>query len=216
MTTARDASALARLIPGLEKAPVVGILRGCPRNHARAVVAAAVSKGLAVVEVTLDSPEALAQIADLAGDGSATVGAGSVTTPTGVEQAVEAGAGFVVTPVTLPEVVEACRRLEVPCLLGAATPTEVLTAWRLGAAAVKVFPAAQLGGPGYLTALASPLGEPPLVPTGGVTAADAGGYLQAGAVAVGAGSDLFPSAALATGDTDAVAARAREWIEATT
>jgi 2-dehydro-3-deoxyphosphogluconate aldolase/(4S)-4-hydroxy-2-oxoglutarate aldolase len=72
---------------------------------------------------------------------------------------------------------------------GAFTPTEVAVAWNAGAAAVKVFPAS-VGGPGLLKAIRGPFGDLPLVPTGGITASNAGAFLAAGAVAVGVGGWL--------------------------
>jgi 2-dehydro-3-deoxyphosphogluconate aldolase/(4S)-4-hydroxy-2-oxoglutarate aldolase len=102
----------------------------------------------------------------------------------------------------------------VPVFPGAATPTEIHRARTLGATAVKVFPAAQLGGPDYIRAIGSPLGWPAMVPTGGVEARDVRAYLDAGAVAVGAGGALFPSAALTSGDVAEIARRAAIWVEA--
>lgn len=215
MVPTPDRLRLDAAIPGLDAVPVIGILRGCPRSHAVAMVTAAVSAGLRVVEVTLDSEDALHQIADLIGAvEGVTVGVGTVVRPEQVDAAVDAGARFVVAPVTDPAVIARCVALGAPAVPGAATPTEIALAVRSGAAAVKVFPAAALGGPGYLTAVARPLGHPPLIPTGGVTWEDAPAYLRAGAVAVGAGSALFPQEALRRADADAVADAARRWIEA--
>jgi 2-dehydro-3-deoxyphosphogluconate aldolase/(4S)-4-hydroxy-2-oxoglutarate aldolase len=96
---------------------------------------------------------------------------------------------------------------------GAATPTEIERAIRLGATAVKVFPIEQLGGPAYVRAILSPLGSPPLIPTGGVGVEDIPRYLEAGAVAVGLGGALFPRSALDSGDTATVARLAAGVIE---
>ena len=83
---------------------------------------------------------------------------------------------------------------------GAASPTEISTAVTMGATMVKVFPAAQLGGPGYLRAIHGVLGQPALVPTGGITADDAAAYLAAGATALGVGSAAFRRELLESGD----------------
>lgn len=99
-------------------------------------------------------------------------------------------------------------------LPGAATPTEIDLALRSGATAVKVFPAEQLGGPGYIKAILSPLGNPSLVPTGGVTTANAAEYLRAGAVALGAGTALFSAERIAEEGTGSVARRTSQWLEA--
>ena len=99
-----------------------------------------------------------------------------------------------------------------PVLPGALTASEVLQAWRTGAAAVKVFPAS-LGGPGYIAALRAPLPHIPLVPTGGVTIETAAGYLEAGAVAVGMGAPLIGDAA-AGGSLDGLRERAAALVAA--
>ena len=122
-----------------------------------------------------------------------------------VRAAVEAGAQACVSPALAPEVIEACREAGVPAIPGAMTPTEIETAWRLGAEMVKVFPAS-VGGPDYVRAIRAPLPDIPLVPTGGVGIGDAAQYLAAGAVAVGIGSPLLGDAC-AGGDLDALRER---------
>jgi 2-dehydro-3-deoxyphosphogluconate aldolase/(4S)-4-hydroxy-2-oxoglutarate aldolase len=202
-------------IPGLDGVPIVGIVRGCPLDHLLEVVGAAVAEGVRVVEVTLDSPNALGQIRTVSrAFPDLTVGAGTVTRAPQVRDVVDAGARFVVSPITRNEVIDVCGGLDVPCIPGAATPTEIIKAWESGAAAVKVFPALALGGPGYLKAILGPLGEPPLIPTGGVRAETAKDYLAAGAAALGAGTDLFSPKAMAAGDVEEIRARARRWVEA--
>lgn len=167
------------------------------------MVEAALGAGLPVLEITLDSHDAMRQISLLRESFPAmTLGAGTVIEGNQSLEAIAAGADFVVTPTLVPEVVEGCVARGVPCIAGAATPTEVLAAHRLGATAVKVFPVAQLGGPAYLKALRAPLGGIPLVPTGGIGTEDVTGYLQAGALAVGVGSSIFSRDALERGDPE--------------
>ena len=213
-TYASDRLSLGSAIPGLDVVPVIGILRGCPPGRAPSVAAAAADQGLRVVEVTLDSSEPLGQVKAIDRLNRLTVGVGSVLEKEQVHHAVTAGARFVVCPTVDIEVIGACTDLGVPCIPGAATPTEIITAMRAGATAVKVFPAAQLGGPGYISAISAPLRHPPLVPTGGISADQAAEYLAAGASAIGAGITLFPPAALDTSNLDVVTDLARRWVEA--
>jgi 2-dehydro-3-deoxyphosphogluconate aldolase / (4S)-4-hydroxy-2-oxoglutarate aldolase len=202
------------LLPGLSAVPVVGILRGCPVHLAPPVATAAREAGLKVIEVTLDSPAALDQVAAVLELGlDMLIGVGTVTRPQQVIEAVAAGAQFVVSPVVRDVVVRECIAMGLPCVPGAATPTEIARAIELGAAAVKVFPAASLGGPGFLAAVAGPLGNPPLIPTGGVELDNAIRYFAAGAVAVGVGSAMFSADALGRGDADRVRADVRRWVE---
>ena len=148
--------------------------------------------GITCVEVTLTTPRALSVIEELRstlGD-SAEIGAGTVMTVADLEDACAAGATYTLSPCVDREVLDRAQELGTPHIPGAATPTEVATAWKAGAAAVKVFPASQLGGPPFLRALRDPFPEIILIPTGGVDEAQVADYLRAGAAAVGIGNPL--------------------------
>jgi len=166
---------------------IVAVLRRVP--DVDAVVDALVAGGIEIVEVTLDSADALDAIARLRGRGDVSVLAGTVRTEDEAVEAVEAGAEACVGPAFVPGVVERCRELGVPAIPGALTPSEVEAAWRAGAAMVKLFPAS-LGGPDYVREVLAPLRDVPLIVSGGVTARNAKEFLAAGAVAVGVGSSL--------------------------
>jgi 2-dehydro-3-deoxyphosphogluconate aldolase/(4S)-4-hydroxy-2-oxoglutarate aldolase len=199
---------------GLDHRPVIAILRGCPFQYVEEMAGAAVGAGLRVIEVTLDSERPLDQIAAIgAAYPDVEVGAGSVRRGEEVAAAVAAGARFIVSPIVDRGTIEAAAELGVASFPGAATPTEIEAALRHGATAVKVFPVEQLGGPGYIRAVLSPLGNPPLIPTGGVGVESISRYLGAGAIAVGLGGALFPAAALETADAATVGRLAKEVIE---
>ena len=141
------------------------------------------------------------------------IGVGTVWDPGAVTEARQAGASFVVTPVLLPEVAEACRKEDMLCVLGALTPTEIYQARLSGAALVKVFPIAPVGGPSYIEALNGPLAGVPFWVSGGVRIEEIGAYLQLGVKVVGLTGSLFPAEALATKNLDVVrenAARAAQ------
>ena len=166
---------------------LVPILRRVPDVDAR--VAALVAAGVGVVEITLDDPDALAAIERARGRGDVTVIAGTVRRADQVDAAVNAGAEAVVGPGFVPAVVERAGDLGVPVIPGALTPTEVEIAWAEGAAMVKLFPGS-VGGPAYVRELLAPLADVPLLVTGGIDASNARAFLDAGALAVGAGSAL--------------------------
>ncbi len=144
-----------------------------------AAVARLAAAGISLIEITLDSDGAFEAIRRTPG-----ALAGTVRTPEQVEAAVAAGAVAVVSPTFVPAVLERARDLGVPAIPGALTPTEVETAWRAGAAMVKLFPAS-LGGPRYVRDLLAPLADVPLIVTGGVDASNVRAFLDAGAMAVG-------------------------------
>ena len=194
--------------------PIVGILRFFPRDQVEHLVPAVVEGGLVNLEVTLKSPGAADLIRltrDLLGP-RGNVGAGTVTSMQGLDLALEAGASFIVTPVVLPEVIRACVERGVPVMPGAMTPTEIFTAWNLGASLVKVFPADQLG-PGHLRAVKAPFPEIRLMPTGGVTVETLPAFRDAGADAFGVGSPLFDPRQVAAGNWDWFRQRASRFCE---
>jgi 2-dehydro-3-deoxyphosphogluconate aldolase/(4S)-4-hydroxy-2-oxoglutarate aldolase len=185
------------------------------QENARRAAEALLRGGVDVVEVTLNTAGATTMIRELVAHFGERllVGAGTVLSPSAVHQALDAGARFVVAPNTDPRVIAVCNRQDVPVVPGAFTPTEVVAAWETGADLVKVFPVSSVG-PRYIRDLCGPLPDIPLVPTGGVTAENAADFVRAGAVAVGAGSDLVDRAVVDRGDFHELERRARAFIAA--
>ncbi|TKX62119.1 bifunctional 4-hydroxy-2-oxoglutarate aldolase/2-dehydro-3-deoxy-phosphogluconate aldolase [Halorubrum sp. ASP1] len=193
---------------------VIAILRGVERDDAVRVADAVVDAGVTALEVTADTPDATASIAAIADRvDDAVVGAGTVLDAETARAAQLAGAEFLVTPTVNRGAIRTANRYGTPIAVGAYTPTEALDAFEAGADLVKVFPAAT-GGPDHVAAIGGPLGQIPLVPTGGVGADDAGEYIDAGAAAVGVGSSIADGEAIAAGDFDAVRSNARAVVEA--
>jgi len=179
-------------------------------------VEALAEAGLTVAEITMTVPGAIEAIASVAKHfgNKVLVGAGTVTDADTARRAADAGAEFIVTPCLVPEVIDAGRRAEVAVLPGALTPTEVLEAFRLGGDMVKVFPAQNMGGASYLRALRGPFPEIPLVPTGGVTLDNVREMFDAGAAAVGVGSEMISKDALARRDYAAIGVLATRFLAA--
>ncbi|MDF6061053.1 MULTISPECIES: bifunctional 4-hydroxy-2-oxoglutarate aldolase/2-dehydro-3-deoxy-phosphogluconate aldolase [Streptomyces] len=195
----------------LRRTRLAAIVRGQDPDAALRTVLTLAEEGVALVEVSLNTTDALGVIRRAAAEvGPGTlIGAGTVLTEEDVARAHEAGAGWMVTP-ALTESVTASVRAGLPVLAGALTPTEAVAARRAGADAVKLFPAS-LGGPAYLKALRDPFPDMPIVPVGGVDLAGAERYLAHGAVAVGVGSPLVGDAAHG-GDLAALRQRARGFV----
>ena len=155
-------------------------------------IRAVVEGGFKAVEVTFTVPGApgvIRRVKHELGD-SVLLGAGTVLTAEEAEDAVDAGALYLIAPNTDEKVIGAAKRLGVPIIPGAFTPTEVVRAWDMGADAVKIFPAS-LGGPAYLRSLRAPLPHIPMIPTGGVEERTVAEFFRAGAFAVGVGGALF-------------------------
>lgn len=141
-----------------------------------------------VVEVTMDGEGAAREIERLRRSG-VTVGAGTVLARADAEAAVAAGAEFLVAPHLDEQVVEWAAARGVPFIPGAMTPTEAVRGWAAGAAAIKIFPASVVG-PRFVREMRGPLGQIPLIVTGGISAENAGEFVTAGALAVAVGSWL--------------------------
>ncbi len=199
----------------IEAGRVIAILRGDFSGREHEMVAAMIDGGLTAVEITLNSPDALVKIAKLAAlfGARCAVGAGTVLTPQEVTQVAEAGGTFIVSPNCDARVIAATNRCRLASFPGAFTPTEIVAAIDAGADAVKVFPATTLG-PGYIKAVRAPLAQARLVPTGGVTPEMARAYRQAGAWAVGVGSELLGKEILADASFAALRARTAAFIQA--
>ena len=192
---------------------VIAIGRNVAAADAPRIGEALVAGGVHVMELTLNEPEAdalaaIAALARVADDLDALVGAGTVLSIEAAARAVEAGARFIVSPHTDAAQIAWCAAQGVPCLPGALSPTEIHAAWSAGASAVKLFPAAAVG-TGYLKQISGPFPYIPLVPTGGVSAEEAGDWIAAGGVAVGMGSWL-----IGDGEPAGVSERARRVISA--
>jgi 2-dehydro-3-deoxyphosphogluconate aldolase/(4S)-4-hydroxy-2-oxoglutarate aldolase len=169
-------------------AKVLAIVRYRVACDLAAVLAALREGGIAQLEVTFDTPGALDVVGRERAAGRA-VGVGTVIGADDVRAAVTAGAAFVVGPAVMPPMLAAAVEAGIDAVPGAFTPTEILRARDLGAAAVKLFPA-PVGGPAYVRALRGPIPDIPFVPTGGVVVDDVRAYLDAGATCVGLGADL--------------------------
>jgi len=209
-------SARADVVRRIKDGAVIAVVRAASATEAVQVAQAARAGGVHVVEVTLAVPDALAAIRQLAQSlgADALVGAGSVLDAAAARACIEAGARFVVSPILEPGIVAACREHDVVAMPGALTPTEIAAAAAAGADLVKVFPVSAVGGASYIRALKAPMPHVELVPTGGVTLSDAAAYLQAGAVAIGAGSDLAGPEVLRKSGAAGVTAAARAYVEA--
>jgi 2-dehydro-3-deoxyphosphogluconate aldolase / (4S)-4-hydroxy-2-oxoglutarate aldolase len=197
----------------IDSARLLAIVRFREPCDLDAVLDALDSSGVRLLEVTADTPGALDAVRRSVESGR-TVGVGTVTSAEQVRRCADAGARFVVSPGLLDEVVATAIELGIDPIPGALTPTEILRALRLGAPAVKVFPAS-LGGPAYLRALRGPFPDVPFVPTGGIRIEHVISYLEAGAACVGLGSEIVGrTSPTSAADFDRIAERAAEAVAA--
>lgn len=144
----------------------------------------------------------------------ALLGIGSIVDASTASRYIQAGADFVVSPLLNREVLEACAGKGILHIPGCSTLTEIHQAERWGAELVKVFPAAQLGGPAYIKAIKGPCPWLSIVVTGGVkaTAEDLKAYHDAGVEGFGLGSDLISGKLVSSGDYAGLSEKVRELV----
>jgi 2-dehydro-3-deoxyphosphogluconate aldolase / (4S)-4-hydroxy-2-oxoglutarate aldolase len=191
---------------------VFAVIRAPSADGAIAAVDALVRGGVTGIEITYSTPEVvrvLQAVRERHG-GAVLLGAGTLRTPEQARESVAAGAEFLVAPGLDDQLVAAMLATAATTMAGALTPTEVMRAEALGVHIVKVFPAA-LGGPAYVKALRGPFPDTPFMPTGGVSAANLQEWLDAGVIAVGAGSELCSAGDIAGGRWDVIEGKAREF-----
>ncbi len=210
-----------QILRELRRDKVVAIVRGQSKEALLPLAEALLAGGIRFMEITFrqqapetwrDTAEGIAALVKAFPD-RLRVGAGTVLTLQQLELAWAAGAGYIISPNADRRIIQATRALGLVSLPGAMTPTEIASAWEWGADIVKVFPAGRLG-PGYLRDLQGPLGHIPLMAVGGVNEANAGEYLQAGAVGIGVGGNLVNSDWIARGDFPRIQALAAEYARA--
>ena len=203
-------------LPSPPRIPRAHPANPCPPLAAEAApkaMAAAIDGGFKIAEFTLTTPGCLDAVADFRGkyDGDVMVGCGTIMCTEDAEAACDAGAEFIITPVLLPEVVTWCAQRNIVCVPGCQTPTELYTAYTLGAPLQKVFPGVA-GAVTWVKAVSAALPMLRLNPTSGVDLDNAGEYLSNGAASVGLVAPLFPPDAIANEDWDAIHANATKVV----
>ena len=179
-------------IDRLKSIGVVAVIRGRSADHAVETAQALVRGGMVGIEMTFTTPDcldAVRRLREACGD-AVCIGVGSVRTVEQIEASAAAGVEFAVSPHFEPELMIAALEANLPYLPGGITPTEIVQCWDSGAAAVKIFPA-NLVNPAYVSAIAAPLPDIPVMPTGGIAPDNFMPWLEAGAVAVGMGGALL-------------------------
>jgi len=195
---------------------LVPIVRAPSPEDALLAAEAIVAGNIGIAEITMTVPNAIRvmeKVADKYGD-AVLLGAGTILDTETCRAALLAGAQFIVTPCLNPAVIEMARRYSKPCMPGALTPTEVVTAWQAGADLVKIFPCGPVGGAKYIRALKGPFPQIEFIPTGGVNLETTPEFIKAGAAAVAVGSELVDLKALREGKLDVITSTARAYVEA--
>ena len=168
---------------------IVAILRGFKKDDVINIASALHEGGVNIIEVTLNSDDALPLIKKLSStfENKMLVGAGTVLTVKDARNAIDAGAKFLISPTLDLDIIKTSKDSSAISIPGAYTPTEIFTAYKNGADIVKVFPSKT---PDYIKQVLAPLNQILLMPTGGININNIAAYKQAGASAYGIGSSL--------------------------
>lgn len=199
----------------IQQLGLLAVIRGPSPELTLKMVEALFAGGVRGIEITYSTPNAPQVVKDLAaqyGD-DILLGMGTLTEVEHAAQAAEAGASFLVSPHCESALAQAMTATGLPVMLGALTPTEVIRAYRLGSDVVKIFPGS-LVGPDYIKALKGPFPYIPMMPTGGVSVENVAAWFKAGVFAVGAGSNLCPTAWAKEGRFAEITATARAFVAA--
>ncbi|AAV47830.1 2-dehydro-3-deoxyphosphogluconate aldolase/4-hydroxy-2-oxoglutarate aldolase [Haloarcula marismortui ATCC 43049] len=195
---------------------VTAVLRGIPEEKMVDVATAVHEGGVTALELTADAKrcsDMIAAVDKALDDTDAIIGAGTVMDAAAARNVIEAGAEFVLAPNLNEDVIDVCNREGVLAIPGVMTPTEAADAMEAGADILKMFPAKTVG-PAHIGALQGPLGDVPIMPTGGVSTDNVDEFFDAGAVAVGAGSALVNYEAIENDDMDGVREQAAAFVDA--
>lgn len=198
-----------RIIGRIKEGGLVAVVRAENAEKAISITEACIEGGVAAIELTFTVPFAHQVIETLAkryDKGEIIIGAGTVLDGETARIAMLSGARFIVSPCFKEDIVRLCNRYRTPVMPGVMTVTEAVAAMEAGADVLKVFPG-ELLGPSFIKALRGPLPYAQIMPTGGVSEANAADWIKAGAVALGVGG------ALTKGTPEEIKARAERFIK---
>ncbi|BAY13290.1 bifunctional 4-hydroxy-2-oxoglutarate aldolase/2-dehydro-3-deoxy-phosphogluconate aldolase [Calothrix sp. NIES-2098] len=198
----------------LQQHRAIAVIRAPEMELAKQMALTVAAGGMQLIEITWNSDRAAELISQLRSElPNCTIGTGTLFNVQELKEAIACGAQFLFTPHVDLAMIQAAITQDVPIIPGALSPTEIVTAWNQGASCVKVFPVEAVGGANYIKSLQGPLGKIPLIPTGGVNLDNAKDFLEAGAIAVGLSSQLFPKHLVTKGNWQAIAEQVKKLIQ---
>jgi 2-dehydro-3-deoxyphosphogluconate aldolase/(4S)-4-hydroxy-2-oxoglutarate aldolase len=181
------------LIQEMGRTRLVAVVRSKSAEEALATAKAVAEGGVQFIEITFSVPSALDVIEILVAEGRLHVGAGTVLSNEEAEEAIGTGAQFIVSPTLELNLIPICHEANVPCIPGAATPTEILAAARAKADLVKIFPADTIGGPDFVHQMSGPFPNIRFMVSGGVSLTNIKEYVRTGVTGICLGSAYLTS-----------------------
>ncbi|WP_407271341.1 bifunctional 4-hydroxy-2-oxoglutarate aldolase/2-dehydro-3-deoxy-phosphogluconate aldolase [Radiobacillus sp. PE A8.2] len=204
------------MLKTIKQHSIISIIRTDYSNELVEVADHLYEAGIRVVEVTMNTPGALRGIEQIKEKyEDMEIGAGTVLDAETARLAILSGASFLLAPTLSKKTIEMGNRYHVPVIPGVFTPTEVLTAYELGAQVVKVFPVGSLG-PNYIKDLKGPLSHVDMIPVGGVSKENAQEFLKAGSFALGVGSTIVSNQLVKEKNFAEIGKRAKQFVDVVT
>ena len=199
------------------KHKIVAIIRGANPTDVLRIAKALHNGGVKVLEVAMNSDNALEvikQLSEIMKD-KMLIGAGTVLDEGMTNSAISSGAKFIISPNMNPDVIKLTKKLGAVSIPGAYTPTEIVNAYNIGGDVIKVFPASS--NINYIKEVRAPLPHIPLMPTGGITLENISEFYKAGAVAFGIGTALVNTKEKITEEyLNQLTERAQNFVQVTT
>lgn len=198
---------------------IIAIMRGIPVDQLCDITQAIYDGGIRIVECTVEhnkeNPEDLLQkklsvLSENFGD-KMMIGAGTVLTTKQVDVTKKSGGKLIVTPNTNKEIIKYASDSGLITVIGALTPSEIVTAHDCGADYIKVFPASDLG-PGYIKSIKAPLSHIKLLAVGGISISNMEDFIKAGVCGFGIGSPLMPKKAIEEHNYDYIKKLAEDYV----
>ncbi len=180
-------------LSNLSKYHLIAVIRSPNLQLGEKMAIAMAEGGIKFIEITWNSEQPAQLIKILRAKlPNCYIGAGTIINQENFNQALDAGIQFAFSPHFDSQLLTLAHQHQIPFIPGTMSPTEIIKAWLAGASAVKVFPIQPLGGIEYIKTIRAPLNQIPMIPTGGIKLSQTEAFIQAGAIAVGLSSDLFP------------------------
>ncbi len=191
----------AQIYNTVREEKIIAIVRGVPPTTIIDIAKALHAGGIRLMEITCNTPgveEMISEVYSTLKD-DIIIGAGTVITRELAEKVRNAGAQYIIAPDVNPEVIRYCMDNDIAVIPGAATPTEILNAYRMGVRMIKIFPAQGLG-IDYIKQLRGPVSDMDFIAVGGINPDNLSDFLDAGCIGVGLSNSLIKKELVANSD----------------
>lgn len=177
------------LIEIMKEQKIFPVLRGKDKNKMVDTARALAKAGIELVEINVDAPEIFEAIEEVSSE--ITVCAGGIITSLQAETAFQAGAKVFSSPIFQTNLLKISKSRKIPYIAGTTTANEAYTAWKSRIPLIKLYPITAMGGTMYLEDILRPMPFLNIMPVGNVKLSQVKDYINAGAISVGVGRDIY-------------------------